>query len=167
MTAAKSVHVLVCGNPDRADDGAALCAVRSLVQRGAGRRRVEFERCAELDINHLLELPADEPVVIVDTAIGVRPGRVVTIPLDDLIDHPLGPAPRSSHALPINLVLGVANVLTATPLKGVFVGVGGADFGYGANLSAPVRRSLPRFIAAIDAAIDTLPLAAPRAAAKV
>jgi hypothetical protein len=61
------------------------------------------------------------------------------------------------------LVLGVANVLTAVPLKGVFVGVGGADFSYGSDLSAPVRKSLPRFIAAIEAAIDKWPSVTPPA----
>ena len=166
MNAAKSVHVLVCGNLDRADDGAALVAVRDLVRRRADRRRVEFERCGELDIAHLIDLPAGQPVVIVDTAVGLRPGRVVTIPLDDLIDHPLGPVPHSSHALPINLVLGVANVLSATPLKGVFVGVGGLDFGYGSDLSAPVLRALPRFIAAREAAIEKRPVATPVATAR-
>jgi hydrogenase maturation protease len=156
MTGSHGVRVMVCGNVHRADDGAAIRAVGVLMTRLSGRRgrHIDIERCGQLDIQQLLDVPIGKPIVIVDAAIGVRPGRVVTIPLDDLIDHPDGPAPNSSHALPINQVLGVANALASEPLRGVFVGVGGLDFSYGDGLSPPVARALPRFADAIMAAID-------------
>ena len=158
-------QLIVCGNSDRRDDGAALRAVSRLLPTlsDEGRRWVEVTRCGQLDVEHLLDIPADVPVVIVDSAVGVPAGHVVSVPLDDLIDHPRGPAPRSSHALPINQVLGIRNVLSDAPLRGLFVGVGGVDFGFGDDLSAPVHTALPDFITAIDAAIDevTRPLERP------
>lgn len=156
MNASHGVRVMVCGNVHRADDAAAIRAVGVLLARLHRRRGrlVHIERCGQLDIQHLLDVPVGMPIVIVDAAIGVRPGRVVTIPLDDLIDHPRGPAPHSSHALPINQVLGVANALAAQPLRGLFVGVGGLDFSFADRLSPPVARALPRFVDAIAAAID-------------
>jgi len=152
------VRLLVCGNSDRADDGAALRAVRSLVARHHYRlgRDLAIEHCGELDVLHLLDVPTGQAIVIVDAAVGVAPGEVVTASLEDLIDFPDGPAPHSSHALPINQLLGVANVLADKPLRGLFVGIGGADFGFGQRLSAAVTRGLPDFIAAIDGAVERI-----------
>jgi hydrogenase maturation protease len=152
------VRLLVCGNRDRADDGAALRAVGSLVARHRYRvgRDLVVERCGQLDVQHLLDVPTGQAVVIVDAAVGVAPGEVVTTSLEELIDHPQGPAPHSSHSLPINQLLGVANVLSDTPLRGLFVGIGGDDFGFGERLSSAVSRGLPGFVAAIDGAVEAL-----------
>lgn len=156
MRGPHGVHVMVCGNIDRADDGAGIRAVGLLLARLSGRRgrHIGIQRCGQLDIQHMLDVPVGTPIVIVDAAIGIPPGRVVTVALDDLIDHPDGPSPHSSHALPINQVLGVANALAASPLRGVFVGVGALDFSFADRLSPPVARAMPRFVDAIAAAVD-------------
>jgi Ni,Fe-hydrogenase maturation factor len=90
----------------------------------------------------------------------VAPGEVVVRQLDELIDNPSGAAPHSSHVLPANLVLGMANVLAERPIRGYFVGIGGADFGYGDGLSAPVRRALPAFQERIVEAVIRLTIEA-------
>jgi hydrogenase maturation protease len=166
MKHAASVRLLVCGNSDRADDGAALRAVRSFIARRHYRigRDVSVERCDQLDVLHLLDVPMGQAVVIVDAAIGVEPGEVVTTTLEELIDYPQGPSPHSSHSLPINQLLGVANVLAEKPLEGLFVGIGGSDFGFGERLSSPVAHALPTFVSAIDHAVEAL-LPVPAAAA--
>ena len=66
----------------------------------------------------------------------------------------------SSHALPIDQVLGIARELVDGGIDGLFVGIGGADFGYGEALSPAVRAALPAFTEAISAAIDSLTMAA-------
>lgn len=132
--------LLACGNPDRRDDGAALVATRGL---GA-------TSCGQLDIDHLLAAPAGAPIVICDAAAGVAPGRVVTLTFDELLANPRGPAPHSSHALPIDQVIGVARALSSQPIDGIFVGIGGADFGFGQGLSLDVEAALPEFRAAIE-----------------
>jgi hydrogenase maturation protease len=158
MKRAASVRLLVCGNSDRADDGAALRAVRSLLAQHHHRvgRDVAIERCDHLDVLHLLDVPTGQALVIVDAAIGVEPGEVVTTTLEELIDYPQGPSPHSSHSLPINQLLGVANVLAEKPLEGLFVGIGGSDFGFGERLSSSVVRGLPNFVSAIDHAVEAL-----------
>ena len=150
-------RLLVCGNIDRCDDGAAIWAAAALLPglREEGLRGVDARRCGQLDIEHLLEA-ASVPLIIVDTAIGIAPGTVVTLTFDELVSGKRGPAPSSSHALPIDQVVGVARQLSDAPIDGLFVGIGGSDFGFGRSLSTPVRRAMAGFIAAIGAAIDTL-----------
>jgi hydrogenase maturation protease len=132
--------LLVCGNADRRDDGAALVATRGL----------DATACGQLDIDHILAAPAERPIVICDAASGVEAGRVVTLTFDELLANPRGPSPHSSHALPIDQVIGVARAIAGRSIEGVFVGIGGADFGFGKGLSAPVAAQLPAFRAAIE-----------------
>jgi Ni,Fe-hydrogenase maturation factor len=80
----------------------------------------------------------------------------VTITFDELLANPRGPAPRSSHALPIDQVLGLTRLLADAPVEGLFVGIGGEDFGLGEDLSPKVREALPAYARAIGAAIATV-----------
>jgi hydrogenase maturation protease len=138
-----TVWLLACGNVDRRDDGAALLATRGL----------PATQCGQLDIDHLLSAPAGVPIVICDAAAGVAPGVVVTKTFDELLANPRGPSPHSSHALPIDQVIGVARALSTKPIDGLFVGIGGADFGYGPGLSPAVEAALPEFRAAIESQV--------------
>jgi hydrogenase maturation protease len=153
-----AIRVLVCGTPDRADDGVAMRAAAQLLPslREEGSLDVDVRYCGQLDVEHLLDVPAGTPALIVDAAAGVPPGEIVTLGFDELLAHPQGPAPRSSHALPIAQVLGIARVFADAPLKGEFVGVGGADFGLGEVLSPAVEDALPAFVAAIERSIGRL-----------
>ena len=154
---APAARRLVCGNDDRCDDGAAIHAVRQLaaVLRD-GQREVDVNRCGQLDIDDLLQAPPGMALLIVDAAIGVPAGSIVTRTFDQLVSDATGPAPHSSHALPIAQVVGVARQLSDQPVDGLFIGIGGSDFGFGTELSAPVNEAMPAFVAAIDAAISRL-----------
>lgn len=134
--------LLACGNLDRRDDGAALRATAGL----------PAVACGQLDIDDLLGAPAGRSIVICDAAAGVPAGQVMTLSFDELLANPSGPSPHSSHALPIDQVIGVARALSDAPIDGVFVGIGGTDFGFGEGLSAAVEAALPSFRAAIEAA---------------
>jgi hydrogenase maturation protease len=152
------VRVLVCGNIDRCDDGAAIWAAREM-QAGAADGAlagVDVRQCGQLDVIHVLDLSQGVPLVIIDCAAGVDGGRIVTLPLDELLANPRGPAPHSSHALPIDQVLGLARALSDGPIDGLFVGIGGVDFGFGRTFSTAVRKALPEYISAIGAAIERL-----------
>lgn len=152
------VQLLVCGNDDRCDDGAAIWATLDLIDGlpPAGLAEFGARMCGALDVEHLLEVPAGDMVVIADAAIGVRPGHVVTLTFDELLEQPHGPAPHSSHTLPIDQVIGIARALKGGSVDGLFVGLGGSEFGFGSVPSAVVRRALPEFAAAIQAAIQRL-----------
>jgi pyruvate-ferredoxin/flavodoxin oxidoreductase len=152
----RHVRLLVCGNADRGDDGAALEAVAGLLGGlpGSLRAVLEVRRCEALQLEDLLELPDQTVCVIVDTAIGLPPGSVVTIPLAELParDAAAGPVPRSSHVLPIGQLVAIASVMRG-PVEGSFVAVGGRSFGFGRGLGRPVRAALPDVRAAIKSAL--------------
>ncbi len=154
-----SVRLLVCGNADRGDDGAALSAVATLLPSlpTAMLERLEVRRCGHLRVEDILDVPAGEVCIVVDAAMGIPPGHVVTMPIDGITADPGSPTPRSSHELPIDQVLGLAQTLRAGGLpNGTFVGIGGRRFGYGRPLSRSVRLNMPAFQAAIAAELSRL-----------
>jgi hydrogenase maturation protease len=154
-----SVRLLVCGNADRGDDGAALSAMATLLPTlpSALLERLEVRRCGHLRVEDLLDVPPGEIAVVVDAAVGIPPGHVVTLPIRSIIGDPLAATPRSSHELPIEQVLGLANELRPGGLPdGTFVGIGGRRFGYGRPLSRSVRLNMPAFQAAIAAELSRL-----------
>jgi Ni,Fe-hydrogenase maturation factor len=95
--------------------------------------------------------------VVVDAAVGIAPGHVVTLTIRQIAGDPESPTPRSSHELPVDQVLGLADVLRPGGLpEGTFVGIGGRRFGYGRPLSRSVRLNMSAFQAAIAAELSRL-----------
>ena len=156
--APRPVRLLVCGNPDRGDDGAPLEAVAGLLPGLPPHLLADLDirRCEQLEIEDLIELPDGSACVIVDAAVGIVPGSVVTIPLTEVParDAAAGPVPRSSHVLPIGQLVAIAEIMRGAPLDGSLVAVGGGSFGFGPGLGSPVRRALPAFQEAIEAALN-------------
>ena len=156
MTGQPALRILVCGNSDRRDDGAAIWAVRHLLPNLAFLEAsgIAVTECGQLDVDDLVA--ADGPVLIVDTAVGVPPGTTVTLDFDTLLAHPKDVAPHSSHALPIDQVIGISRSLQNKPIDGLFVGIGAADVGFGTELSTPVREGMGDFVVAIELALMRL-----------
>ncbi len=156
MNGPRRVRLLVCGNGERGDDGAALAAVAGLLgDLPADLLAVlEVRRCEGLQLEDLLDLPDGMACVIVDAALGLAPGTIATIPLEDLPDRDaaFGPVPRSSHVLPIGQLVAIAAVMRG-PVDGTFVAIGGRSFGFGRGLGRSVRAGLPAYRAAIEAAL--------------
>jgi hydrogenase maturation protease len=148
----RPIDVLVCGSQDRRDDGAALAIVPQLRTRIPGATRLRV--VGQLGIDDLLAVPRDGGVVIVDAASGLRPGQIVELPLDGLVDRADELRPRSSHALAFREVLGVATLLRRLPLPGRIVAIGGARWSLGSDLSPRVAKALPDLIAGVLAAIE-------------
>jgi hydrogenase maturation protease len=157
VTDPRPVLLLVCGNADRGDDGAALGAVSGLLAGLPAHLLADLEirPCESLQLEDLLELPDDSACVIVDAALGLTPGTVVTIALTDVParDARTGPVARSSHVLPIGQIVAMAEVMRGQRLDGSLVAIGGDAFGFGPGLGRPVREALPVFRAAIEAAL--------------
>ncbi len=154
-----SVRLLVCGNADRGDDGAALSAVATLLPSlpASLLERLEVRRCGYLRVEDLLDVPDGELAVVVDAAVGIAPGHVVTLPIESIVADGAAPAPRSSHELPIDQVLGLAGALRPGGLPGgSFIGIGGRRFGYGRPLSRSVRLNMATFRTAIAAELSRL-----------
>jgi hydrogenase maturation protease len=155
--AAPTIRVLVCGSADRGDDGAALCAVAHVLPRLEPRlrQRVEVRRCEQLDAADLIDVAEGEACLVLDTVVGVAPGAVVEIPLDELTRLE-DAAPRSSHALPIAQVLGIAEAIRGQLPRGLLVGIGGKWFGFGETRSRALREGMAAFEQAVEQAIQEL-----------
>lgn len=155
--AAPTIRVLVCGSADRGDDGAALGAVAHILPRleTALRQRVEVRRCPQLDAADLIDVADGEACLVLDTVVGVEAGTIVRIPLDELTRLE-DAAPRSSHALPISQVLGIAEAIRGQLPRGLLVGIGGKWFGFGETRSRALRDGMPAFEAAAEQAIQEL-----------
>jgi hydrogenase maturation protease len=152
-----TLRVLVCGSADRGDDGAALSAIAHVLPSldPAVSRRLEVRRCVQLDATDLIDVPPDEACLVLDTVVGVAAGQVVELSLDALVRDGVV-APRSSHALPIQQVLGIAEAVRGGLPPGVFLGIGGKWFGFGPTRSRALRDGMPAFEQAIRAAITGL-----------
>jgi len=144
---AAGVQVLVCGSPDRGDDGVAVAAaamIRDQLPDGVRMRTV-----GQLDIDDLLAVPAAVGVVIVDAASGLRPGQIVDLPL-------------TSHAVGLPEVVALAELIQGRPVHGRIVAVGAVDFGLGSALSRPVAAAMPGLVLAILGAITEVRTTLPR-----
>jgi hydrogenase maturation protease len=147
-----TVEVLVCGSTDRGDDGAAIAAAALIDQHV--RDGIRIQVVGSLDIDHLLAIPRDAGVVIVDAAVGIPAGTIAELPLTGLIGRDSGPRPRSSHALAFPETISLADFIRGRPLCGRVVVIGGASFEFGAPFSRPVVAALPALVQAIIDAVD-------------
>lgn len=147
-----AVRVLVCGEPLRGDDGAAIQAIQGLGPDTSAL--AEVVEVGQLSAEALLDVPEGMAVVVVDAAVGVEPGTTVTLPLEDVGGG--GAMPASSHALPPDQAIGLAAEMRGAPLRGSFVGIGGAEFGFGERLSPAVEAGLPAFASALAAEVRRL-----------
>jgi hydrogenase maturation protease len=151
------VRVVICGNAERGDDGAPVAAAATLLPalESTLAAKLEIRRCPELRTEDLIDLPSDMQVLILDAVVGPTPGEIVRLTLDELAERPAF-NPRSSHQLPIDLVIGLAGVMRDAPVPGSFVGLAGQRFGYGTSLSRAARAALPAFRAAIKDELERL-----------
>ena len=153
----RTLRVLVCGSADRGDDGAALTAIAHVLPAldPAISSRIEIRRCPQLDATDIIDVAADERCLVLDTVVGVAAGSIVELPLQALVDT-ASVAPRSSHALPIQQVLGIAQAVRGNLPAGRFLGIGGKWFGFGPTRSRAVRDGMPAFERAVRTAIDRM-----------
>jgi hydrogenase maturation protease len=146
------IHVLVCGSPDRGDDSAPLLAA-SRIQR-ALPDGVRLKVVRRLEIDHLLSIPRNGGVVVVEAVTGLRSGTVVELPLAGLANGATAIRPRASRALEIREVVAVTDMIRGRPLPGRIVAIGTRSFGVGKALSASVTRAIPVMAQAILEAVD-------------
>lgn len=149
-----AVEVLVCGSPDRGDDGAPMAVMGRL--RDQLPPDVTMRAVGMLDVDDLLSVPTGAGVVIVDAATGIEPGTIVDLALNGLIGRSDGVHPRSSHALTLPEVVGLADMLRGRPLPGRIVAIGGAHFGLGSSFSRPVTAALDPLSEAIVEAVASV-----------
>ncbi len=155
------IPVFLCGDAHRGDDGAALRVVRLLAP--GVRRHANIVVAGQFDASMLLGVPDGAPCVIVDAVAGIEPGAIVAKPLAEL--SALGrrragaarrPKSRSSHDLPLEQALALADELRSHPVEGWFLGIGVADCGLGETLSPAVTVAMPALAARLAEILDEL-----------
>jgi hydrogenase maturation protease len=149
-----AVEVLFCGSADRGDDGAPTAVMGRL--REQLPPDVTMRAVGMLDVDDLLSVPQGAGVVIVDAATGIEPGAIVDLALNGLIGRSDGMHPRSSHALALPEVVGLAEMLRGRPMCGRIVAIGGAHFGLGSSFSRPVNAALEPLSQAIVQAVASV-----------
>ncbi len=138
--------ILACGDASRGDDGAAIAALERLPRDVAAMAVVH--RVGMLEPGDLVAATRGGSCVVLDAVRGIEPGSVVALPVTGLAALD-APAPASSHALPLEVVIGLAEALGADLDSATFIGIGGADFGLGHGLSEAVRAALDRYASRI------------------
>jgi hydrogenase maturation protease len=147
-----AVEILVCGSADRGDDGAPIAACELL--RPDLPDDVSLRTVGLLDVDDLLAIRDGAGVVIVDAATGIERGAVLDLPLAGLLGPDVAVRSRSSHALAIPEVVGLAEMIRGRPLRGRIVVIGGSHFGLGQPLSRIVGAALPRLRSAVLRAVE-------------
>jgi hydrogenase maturation protease len=150
----KTVRVIVCGERHRGDDAAALLAAARLA--GAAASLADIVEVGQLSVEALLDVPESVALIVADAAVGVAAGQVVALPLSEIAQRGGGATPASSHSLPPDQVLSLAEEIRGSPLDGTFVGVGAAEFRLGETLSPAVEAAVPAFTEALAGEIRRL-----------
>jgi hydrogenase maturation protease len=147
---APRVEVLICGSLDRGDDGAALAAAPLMRAVLGPNARISIVN--QLDVDDLLAIPTDAGAVIVDAATGIPAGSIHDLPLRGFLVEDSAFRPRSSHALEMPEVIGLAEMLRGHALVGRIVVIGARQFRLGHPLSTRVAVALPELVRVVAAA---------------
>lgn len=147
------IVVFACGDPLRGDDAVAPLACRSLPAEVLARAELRVVGALEAEV--LIALPAGTWVVIVDAVVGPPPGQLVEMDLAELSGRSAALVTTSSHQLPLDRVVGLAQLLRDEPLEGRFVGVGIESVVAGMELSESVARAIPALRDTVARAVST------------
>jgi hydrogenase maturation protease len=148
------VVVFACGDPLRADDAVGPLVARSLPAHI--RALADIHIVGALEPEDLTRLPAHVRVVVIDGVTGPPAGALVEIELFDLGSRSRRVSTTSSHQLPLDGVLALAQVLRDEPLEGSFIGVGLGSVAIGEDLGPEVRAALPRVRDAVVCTVQAL-----------
>lgn len=146
--------VFACGDPLRGDDSAAPLAVKALPAEV--QARADIRLVGALEAAYLVGLPAGVRAVIVDAVVGPPAGRVVEMELAEMSGRAERVVTTSSHQLPLDQVVALAQLLRDEPVEGRLVGVGIESVSLGAALSESVSAALPALRDAVARAIVEL-----------
>lgn len=148
------VVVFACGDPLRGDDAVAPLVVKSLFRELPPG--VVIRLVGALEAEYLVDLAQGTAVVIADAVVGPEPGTIVAFDLAEMSGRAEAVVTTSTHQLPLDQVVAIAQLLRDVPLEGVFVGIGIEAVAHGEALSPPVQAAMPAFREAISRAIAAL-----------
>ena len=138
-----TIRVLACGAIDRGDDGVALRAVRSLST--AARRGAQIDEVGYLSPELLMGDAPRMRRLVVDCVAGLPCGEIIDLPLGELPELEARMGATSTHAFAPGAAVALAALLGAIRPTDRFLGIGGASFEMGDDLSPAVGAQLDSF----------------------
>lgn len=136
--------VLALGSECNGDDAAALIAAETLATRTPW---AEIRPAGRPGPTLLLLLDPQRPTLLLDaTRSGNTPGTILVLPLSELAERTEARRTTSSHGFGPAESLELGRSLGRKMPPGFFVGVEGAGFQVGDDLSEAVRMALPEFV---------------------
>ncbi len=151
---ASRVVVFACGDPLRGDDSVAPLACKSLPPETLARADVKL--VGALEAEYLRDLAPGVRAVIVDAVIGPPPGEIVEMTLAEMSGRASKVVTTSTHQLPLDQVVALAQLLRDQPVVGCFVGVGIEAVAIGEEPTASVEESIPALRDAVARAVEAL-----------
>jgi hydrogenase maturation protease len=152
----ESRHVVVfaCGDPLRGDDSVAPIACTSLPPETLARADVKL--IGALEPEYLRDLPAGVRAVIVDAVVGPPAGEIVEMDLAEMSGRAEKVVTTSTHQLPLDQVVALAQLLRDEPVLGRFVGVGIDAVAIGEEPRSSVVDAVPALRDAVARAVAEL-----------
>jgi hydrogenase maturation protease len=150
----RRVVVFACGDPLRGDDSVAPRACTSLPPEVLARADVKL--VGALEAEYLRDLPAGVRAVVVDAVVGVPPGELMELELHEMSGRAQRVVTTSTHQLPLDQVIAIAQLLRDEPVEGRFVGVGIEAVEIGAELTPAVDDAVAQLREAVARAVMEL-----------
>jgi hydrogenase maturation protease len=150
----RHVVVFACGDPLRGDDSVAPMACTSLPPETLARADVKL--VGALEPEYLRDLPTGVRAVIVDAVVGPAAGEIVEIDLAEMSGRAEKVVTTSTHQLPLDQVVALAQLLRDEPVVGRFVGVGIEAVAIGDEPRSSVVDAIPALRDAVARAVAEL-----------
>lgn len=147
-----TLRILACGAIDRGDDGVAVRAVRSLSTEA--RRGAQIDEVGYLSPELLVGDAPEQRRLVLDCVAGVPSGEIIDLPLADLPELEARLGATSTHALAPGTAVALAALLGGVHPSDRFLGIGGASFEMGDDLSPEVAAQLGTLVARLTGQIE-------------
>jgi hydrogenase maturation protease len=132
--------LLACGNTLRQDDGVGLQIAEAAEQLIPGSR-LRIVAAQQFTPEMAADLAATELAIFVDANVSDEPGAIRCAPVCACAETP------ETHRLdPAALLAMAQSICGHTPAHAFELTVGASHFGYGEDLSGPLRQAVPRVV---------------------
>lgn len=130
--------LLACGNSLRQDDGVGL-RIAEAAEHLFPASRLRIVAAHQFTPEMAADLAATELVIFVDASVADEPGAIRVVPVA------AGASPQDTHHLDPPALLAMAQAFCGhAPARAFALTIGACQFGYGEELSGPLRQAVPR-----------------------
>lgn len=130
--------LLACGNTLRRDDGVGL-RIAEAAEHTFPASRLRVVAAQQFTPEMAADLAATDLVIFVDASAADEPGAIRVVPVTALA------ASAETHRLDPATLLAMAQSLCGhAPARAFVLTVGAGHFGYGEEISGPLRQAVPR-----------------------